>query len=224
MSVRTAARSCTGSTGRQRSSAANSVTMTAICSSPTSSQPVAAVALFQQVAQAGGEHQRLHHRFEQPLLGIAEARDQRVEAWQVRPHVRRARPPPAYCGCSRRWQSRSRAPSALRSAAPAPPAPRRRAATRCPGAPAGCRRRGCRAARAASSCGWGDARWAVRRPGSRPAPSPHGSSRSRGRGQQRGDVLPPGGTEERRHGWPVMASKRAPGAAARRSSRPRQRA
>jgi len=41
MSVRTAARSVTGSTGRQRSSARSTVSITAISSKPTSSQPVA---------------------------------------------------------------------------------------------------------------------------------------------------------------------------------------
>ena len=94
-------------------------------------------AVLQQVAQAQAEGRGLDQALEQPLLGQGEGIEGVEHDRSVRRRARRSSPrrPGARAG----WQSTGRAPSGPRSAARARPAPRGPGATRCPGAPAGCR-------------------------------------------------------------------------------------
>jgi hypothetical protein len=170
-----------------------------------------AVAVLQQVAQAGGGtaaaapgtrtatagHRRTTRSVGPssvltPCAGRATPRVQRVLAQGARSRSR------APSGPDQRLQHRRR--------------PGVAAATRCPGAPPARRRRGCRAARGPAAAVVGvlvAGQLVAQEPGRRPAHM--GPAARRGGRQQARRCLAPGGAEERRHGWPVMASKRRAG-------------
>ncbi len=134
-----------------------------------------AVALLQQVAGAGPEGQRLDHLHEQPLLGSVEGVVEPV-------HGARVQPP---CGGDPRRVVRVLAQGAEAEAAllqatmsgSSTAGAQGRGATRCPGAPPGCRRGGCPAAPCRAAPGWGSPRSAARRRESPRVPSQRACNR-----------------------------------------------